>query len=164
MQDVKNLNGSEVDMGERRNAELHYLKKAYEEYMHERKLLVKMDLHNEDLVQHMNAAHPRWYELVAVYGNPIEMISLKPEGTNIATTSAKVTLASDNGKKLDKKLLLNMTVKDLKSMCAKLFKIEVLQQKLVYSLESMQYELDEDLRQLSYYSIQEGGLISVKVK
>lgn len=33
MQFLKNLNGSEVEYGDRRDAELHYVKKAYEEYI-----------------------------------------------------------------------------------------------------------------------------------
>lgn len=73
----------------------------------------------------MNEVHPRWYELVEIYGSPVEIVSLKKEGTNIASTSAKIKLTSGT-KTLEKKLLLSMTVKDLKSMCAKLFKIEVI--------------------------------------
>jgi hypothetical protein len=70
--------------------------------------------------------HPRWYELVETHGSPLEIASLKKEGTNIASTSTKVKLVSAEGKTLEKKLLLSMTVKDLKAMCAKLFKIEVI--------------------------------------
>lgn len=33
MQFLKNVNGSEIEMGERRDAELHYLKRSYEEYV-----------------------------------------------------------------------------------------------------------------------------------
>lgn len=40
----------------------------------------------------MMARHPRWYELVEMYGNPIDMVNLKQEGTNIASTSAKIKL------------------------------------------------------------------------
>jgi len=40
-----------------------------------------------------------------------------------------------------------MTVKDLKAMCAKLFKIEVIKQKLTYHYQGCEpYELDEELR------------------
>lgn len=41
-----------------------------------------------------------------------------------------------------------MTVNALKSMCAKLFKVEVIRQKLVYKEEGSNdvYELDEDYR------------------
>ena len=78
----------------------------------------------------MNENHPRWYELVEVHGSPLDMVSLKQEGTNIASTSAKIKLVAKAGptlgKTLEKKLLLSMTVGGLKAMCAKLFKIEVI--------------------------------------
>ena len=55
-----------------------------------------------------------------------------------------------------------MTVGALKAMCAKLFKVEVIKQRLIYAEEGCEpYELDEDLRQLSFYSIRDGGVIKI---
>ena len=55
-----------------------------------------------------------------------------------------------------------MTVGALKAMCAKLFKTEVIRQSLIYKEEGCEpYELDEDLRQLSFYSIRDGGQITI---
>lgn len=56
-----------------------------------------------------------------------------------------------------------MTVTALKAMCSKLFKIDVLEQRLTYrGLEDSQdYPIDEDFRQLTFYSMAEGGKISV---
>lgn len=68
--------------------------------------------------------------MVEIYGNPLDTVNLKQEGTNIASTSAKIKLVSKTsateGKVLEKKLLLSMTVNALKAMCSKLFKLEVL--------------------------------------
>jgi hypothetical protein len=93
-----------------------------------------VELTDEGLMKHMNENHPRFYELVEIYGTPLDIVSLKKEGTNIASTSAKIKLVgvTAGGKILEKKLLLSMTVKDLKGMCAKLFKIEVIKSKLIY--------------------------------
>ena len=101
------------------------------------KLTSKVELNDEALMKHMNENHPRWYQLVEIYGNPTESASLKKMGNNIASTSAKVKLIAKtvSSKSFEKKLLLNMTVKDLKAMCAKLFKIEVIKSKLVYNSE-----------------------------
>lgn len=121
VQYLRSLNGSEVEFGERKDAELHYLKRTYEEYV--QNVGKAVPLEDEDMVRHMNEHHPRWYELAETYGSPMDLVSLKKEGTNIASTSAKIKLVG-NGKTFEKKLLLSMTVKDLKSMCAKLFKIE----------------------------------------
>ncbi len=107
----------------------------------------------------MNEYHPRWYELVEIYGSPLDIVTLKKEGTNIASTSAKLKLVG-NGKTLEKKLLLTMTVKDLKAMCGKLFKIEVIKIRLTYKFEDFdEYELDEELRQLSFFSMADGGIV-----
>lgn len=167
---MKNINGSSIEEGERKDAEIIYMKKAYEEYIRANKIETKIELDNEDLMKYMTENHGRWYELVEIYGNPMEMVSLKVQGVNIASSSAKIKLISccskSNGKTLDKKLLMSMTVGSLKAMCAKLFKAEVIRQKLIYKEENNVdiYELDEDLRQLSFYSIRDGGHIVVEEK
>jgi hypothetical protein len=67
---------------------------------------------------------------VEKHGNPLDRISLASEISNIASTSAKVRLvsmtSSTNGKVIEKKLLVTMTVGNLKAMCTKLFKVEVI--------------------------------------
>jgi len=134
LQFLKNLNGSHIEEGERRDAELIYMKKAYEDYIRERGIETKLELNDDALMQHMNEHHQRWYELVEIHGSPIDTVSLKQDAGNIASTSAKVTLSSGvGGKALQKKLLLSMTVGGVKAMCAKLFKVEVIRQRLVYS-------------------------------
>ncbi|CDW74583.1 UNKNOWN [Stylonychia lemnae] len=166
LQFLKNLNGSAIEEGERKDAEIIYMKKSYEDYIRENKIEVKLELNDENLMKHMMENQPRWYELVEIYGNPIDMVSLKQDAKNIASTSAKIKLISQctstNGKTLEKKLITSMTVGALKAMCAKLFKIEVIRQSLIYKEESCEpYELDEDLRQLSFYSIRDGGEIAI---
>ena len=86
---MKNLNGSSVEE-ERKDAELIYMKNAYEVYIRENKIEVKLELNDENLMKHMMENHPRWYELVEVHGNPIDMVSLKKDAKNIASTSAKI--------------------------------------------------------------------------
>lgn len=167
LQFLKNINGSEIDTGERKDAELHYLKQSYVEYIQTNKLEQRVELTDEGLMRHMNESHPRWYQLVETYGSPLDIVSLKKEGTNIASTSAKIKLIGTNagGKVLEKKLLLSMTVKDLKGMCAKLFKIEVIKSKLTYHFSECEpYELDEEYRTLSFYSITDGGEVHVDIK
>ena len=68
------------------------------------------------------------------------------------------------GKTLTKKLLLTMTVNQLKAMCAKLFKVEVMEQCLIYKEEGdeNEYDFDEEYRQLSFYSIKDEGIIYVR--
>lgn len=57
-----------------------------------------------------------------------------------------------------------MTVAGLRAMCAKLFKVELLKCKMVFYSEdeyNEEYELEEDIRLLSYYGIRDGGKIVV---
>lgn len=90
------------------------------------------------------------------------------EGKNIAQTSAKVTfinlLPNSNGKEITKKMLLSMPVTDLKALIAKLLKVEVLKQDLTYMgpEDTQEYPLDEEYRQLSFYSMADGGKIFVR--
>lgn len=67
------------------------------------------------------------------------------------------------GKQLTKKLLLSMTVASLKALCSKLFKVEALNILLVYKEEGYEddYPLEEDQRELSFFSVQDGGCIMV---
>ena len=87
-------------------------------------------------MQYIMAQHPRFYQLVEKYGSPLGTVNIAKEGKNIKQQSAKIELISEvpatAGKTLTKKLLLNMSVAQLKAMCAKLFKVEVLAQKLEY--------------------------------
>ena len=116
----------------------------------------------------MDEFHPRFYQLVEMYGSPIEMVNLKKEVKNIAQGAAKIEFIGEcstaEGKVITKKVLLTMTVSSLKAMCSKLFKVEVINQKLFYrGLEDTQeYPLDEDERTLSFFSMADGGKIYVR--
>jgi len=78
------------------------------------------------------------------------MVNLKKEAKNIADSSAKVEFISEveatKGKTLTKKVLLSMTVQSMKALCSKLFKVDVLDQKLFYRQpeDVQEYPLDED--------------------
>jgi hypothetical protein len=61
-------------------------------------------------------------------------------------------------------VLLSMTVAALKAMCSKLFKVEVINQSLSYRgpEDTREYPLDEPQRQLSFFSMADGGKIYVR--
>ena len=86
----------------------------------------------------------------------------------LSNSSAKVEIISEveatKGKALKKKLLLTMSVAQLKAMCSKLFKVEVINQKLVYTEDGFEgeFDFDEDHRQLSFFSVKDGGKIIVR--
>ena len=155
---LKKYNGTAVEAEERKDCDLFYMKVAYETYLKEI-LKVEKDadrkvesLEDEGLVAYVTEFHPRFYQLVHMYGSPLDMVNIKKEATNIAATAAKMELISylpkTEGKVLEKKLLLTMTVTALKAMCSKMFKEDVLNISLEYrGLEDVQdYPLDEEYR------------------
>lgn len=55
-----------------------------------------------------------------------------------------------------------MTVKALKTMCMKLFKAPNINSfLLMYETPKMGYHLDQDMRQLSFYGIEDGGEVRI---
>ena len=117
----------------------------------------------------MTENHPRWYELVGIHGSPLELVNYKKDVMNskISSNSAKVVLKScvkaTEGKQLEKKLLLSMTIEKLKSICQKWFSVEMLKIKLVYRDEKtgIEFEINENMRDLHYFSVEDGGIIFV---
>ena len=131
---------------------------------------VKVDnIEDPEMAKYMEENHPRFYQLVGTYGSPLDMVNLKKEGKNISQTSAKIEMINkqegmENSKTFKKKLLLNMTVTDLKAMCSKLFKLNVLEQYLCYQgpEDTQEYPLDEDFRQISFFSMADEGKLFVR--
>ena len=48
-----------------------------------------------ELVNYMEEFHPRFFQLVQLYGSPVDMVSLKKEVKNISGGSAKVEFISE---------------------------------------------------------------------
>lgn len=89
------INGSEITENQRKDFELYYVKLAYEEYLTTFGLKEKVeDLHAEQVSQFMAERHPRFYELVEVYGSPVDLVDMKKAGSNIASGSATVHIIS----------------------------------------------------------------------
>lgn len=162
------LNGTVFSENERRDCELFYLKQSFKDFLKSKQLVSISNLEDEALCAYMNELHPRWFTLVEKFGSPLDTVSLQKEGTNIQNSTAKVELISEvessKGKVLSKKLLLTMTVSALKSVCSKLFKVEALRVQLVYTEDGFEgeYLFDEDQRQLSFFSVKDGGRIIVR--
>lgn len=173
MEFLTKFNGTKIEGYERKDFELFYLKIAYETYLREvlkckdEKDIKVTSIDDEGLQAYALEFHPRFYQLAQIYGSPLEMVNLKTEGKNIAQLSAKMDLIYETtGKTLTKKLLFSMTITALKAMVAKIFKVNPLEQSLYYHgpEDTMDYPLDEEYRQLSFYSMAEGGKIIIRDK
>lgn len=165
---VTQLNGMPYSENERRDCELFYMKQTFREFLKAHELQELKSLDDERLQAYVAKDHPRWFSLVEKFGSPLETVSLQKEGTSIQNSSAEVTLISEveatQGKTLKKKLLLTMTVAALKSVCSKLFKIEALRVVLFYQEDGydQDFPFDEDQRQLSFFTVRDGGRIIVR--
>lgn len=144
------FNGTMFSEAERRDCELYYLKQSFKDYLKISNQSQVLSLEDEGLRAYIQSEHPRWFQLAEKLGNPLETVSIQKEGTNIGNSSAKVDLISEVpatlGKKLNKKLLMTMTVAQLKSLCSKLFGVEALRVKLVYEEDGFEgeYTFDEE--------------------
>ncbi|RIA87419.1 hypothetical protein C1645_286960 [Glomus cerebriforme] len=151
------LNGSIVSSGDRVDAERFYLK-----------LCVK----GMEPPEEIGKNHPRFKELCEIHGTPIaDEISQKASSSILKdrllaiTISHRTRLEEEPIKKLTKKLLGTMEIRSLKNLLQKLFQIPPSQQKLhaiiKFQNEQSKLEMDDDLRQLSYYDISSGDEIIV---
>ena len=125
---VKRLNGSAIRDVDRKDAELFYIKRAYEEYLvlkkqkEEEKEPAEEDK-NSEMVKFMKEEHPRWDELVEIYGNPAKMLNEKKDamGSSLQQHTATITLIAQVVPPIDKppfekKLPLNISVQALKGI------------------------------------------------
>lgn len=98
--------------------------------------MTEESLYDPLMLEYLSGNHPRFFEIVETYGSPIGLVSLKSQKNNIEKVAAQIELVSSvektQGKVLKKKLLLTMTVTQLKSMCSKLFKGDLLRLQLTY--------------------------------
>ena len=86
---LKKYNGGFIEPAERKDFELYYLKSAYEHYIRH-VLQVKDDkdrkvdsLDDDGLQNYVAEFHHRFFELVSIYGSPLNMVNIAKEGKNI---------------------------------------------------------------------------------
>lgn len=119
-------------------------------------------------------ASSRWQELVQKHGPPGEIsckvVSEKDNlaeqtlNSNTVTMLLRSIAKSSAGKEVKKKLVLSMTVADLKNMCSKLFGVKNSQIKLSFRDPGsiMPEFFDDNLKSIGYYILSENGEIWVE--
>ncbi|CAG8521457.1 5927_t:CDS:10 [Dentiscutata erythropus] len=156
------LNGSIISSGDRVDAERFYLR-----------VCVK-DL--KKTPEEIEKEHPRFKELCELHGTPfVDEISMKATSNVLRdrllalTITSRPSLEQDPIKKISKKLLGTMEIRNLKNLLQKLFGIPASRQQLFavtnYQTEKgttvLKMEMNDDLRQLSYYDISSGDEIVI---
>lgn len=150
---LRNLNGSLIETNERRGAEYDYIKKYGLEW-----LQVKENVEEREKFL---LKHNRYLELIEKYGNPEES-ELKQQSNKISSTLIKVVL-NYNGKEVEKKIPQTLLIQKLIMLTQKLFKLNDRPTLLYKSNDhpDIQVTLDDEMKEIGYYSIQNGDIIFV---
>ncbi|CAG8530518.1 4923_t:CDS:10 [Paraglomus occultum] len=150
------LNGSTITLGDRADAERYYLRLCVREFK---------------TPEEIEKVHPRYKELCDIHGTPTadELLAqsmsgmLKDRLITVVITHRKSLTDSEHVKKVTKRLLGTMTIRSLKNLLQKLFGVSTFDQSL-FRIPKMEEGMDEqepvemndDLRELSYYDLVAG--------
>lgn len=161
------LNGSSIKPKDRRDSDLAYSTKCFEDFLEEEKKNPQINLE-----KFMEENHPRWHELIAKYGYPLnytkkqeaKLPSQSSDSNWININLVPCSKFCEYKQTVNKRISLSYLVKNLKGMCAKIFLIDILKLKLVYleDEKSPPIHLSEDLRQLSFYNIKHNSMIRIE--
>ncbi|CAL1290073.1 unnamed protein product [Larinioides sclopetarius] len=162
IQGLEILNRTQIDRSERRGAELDYLKRYRNEWASSCGNLTQSELSDAFM-----AEHPTYIILLQKHGAADES-EVKEQSTLIKDNLICVKIFSPKMPEkpmLTKKLPAEMTVGKLKALVKRMFKVaapEVTLTRIFKEDESQKTEMDNNLRQLSFYSISDQDKISVE--
>ncbi|GAA6100748.1 tubulin-specific chaperone E [Tachysurus ichikawai] len=159
------LNKSQVLQEERRGAELDYCKKFGRAWM-------QAGGHIDPKLNHPSAEfiaqHPRYLTLIQKYGAPVEdeLKEQKPFALKDQLLTITFECPVDTGRKsIQKKLPGSMIVQKVKGLLHRLLKLPGAELHLSYTSSKMadkEIEIDNDLKPLQFYSIEDGDRILVR--
>ncbi|XP_058496774.1 tubulin-specific chaperone E [Solea solea] len=154
------LNNCQIHAEERRGAELDYLKMFGEEWL---KAGGPVQSNTEFACQ-----HPRYQSLIDKYGAPEEGELKKPQPMTLKNQLLKITFVfPDDAERsqIEKKLPASMIVQKMKGFLHRLLKIPATDLRLSYSSPmkaETEFEIDNDLKTLFFYSIEDGDQVLVR--
>jgi len=160
------LNGTHISDNERKWAEIDYYKKHGLEYLQIQRLPAEK---KEMALADFSAVHGRYLEIVEKFGEP-EEAELKVQESNLKATLVAVHVCSPDlagSASTSKKLPLSMTVAKLKALIGRLYRQHIKGGDLQMSIRSaanpeLEQDLDNDMRDLAYYSVQNGDTLLVR--
>ncbi|XP_042560579.1 tubulin-specific chaperone E-like isoform X1 [Clupea harengus] len=159
------LTGSEIHSTDRRGAELDYIKTFGMQWL-------ASGGHWEPEKNHPSAdfttQHPRYLTLIQKYGAPEES-ELKPE-IPFALKNQLLTLTfvcpdDMDRKPIQKKLPCSMVVQKVKGLLHRLLKLPGAELRLSYTcsrMEGIEIEIDNDLKTMQFYSVEDGDSVLVR--
>jgi hypothetical protein len=158
---LQSLNGSPVSERERVVAERFYLKRYSDQW-------VESQRGTEGDRKGFEETHPRYATLAKVHDMPLEALLSSQSTVPVLKTSLLAVSVccpdQPEARQLSKRVPGSMTVQKLKGMLQRVYGVDSSQQRLTYldSLRNIEIEIDDNLKQLSYYSIQSGDTILLR--
>ncbi|XP_022111066.1 tubulin-specific chaperone E-like, partial [Acanthaster planci] len=161
---LKNCNGSTIVAAERKGSEIEYVNKTCKEWLASGG---SRDSKKSDPSVEFLQVHPRYLKLIEKYGIPEESeLVVKSHTLKDALIAVTIECPDDATKRtLTKKLPRTMELQKLRSLIYKLLKIDVSDQRLTYTSKKVpgqELELDNDMRELSFFAIESGDTILVR--
>lgn len=158
------LNRTKLGYSERMGSEIDYLKKFASEWMEVQKSDDKLQL------EKFYYDHPCFQDLFKKYAAFIELRETKTEPETLQTSLIFLNLKNEEtGKLIQKKIPSTIDIKRLKVLVSKLLKsssMDLESVRLYYSslkLPNEEFELDNDFRTLSFYSLENNDTIILKI-
>ncbi|XP_038065787.1 tubulin-specific chaperone E-like [Patiria miniata] len=161
---LKTCNGSIIMATERKGSEIEYINKTCKEWLASGG---SRDSEKSDPSLEFLQLHPRYQQLIKKYGIPEESeLVVKTHTLKDGLIAVTIRCPDDPNKRvLTKKLPGTMELQKLKSLIHKLLKVDVSDQRLTYTSQKVpgqEMELDNDMRELSYFAIESGDTILVR--
>ncbi|KAM6323726.1 tubulin-specific chaperone E [Aegotheles albertisi] len=159
------LNLSEIRPGERKGAELDYRKIFGKDWL---AAGGHWNPEKNKPSEEFLAAHPRYLSLCLKYGAPEEGELKGQQPLTLKNQLLTLTIKcpeKPEQKPVEKKLPESMTIQRVKGLLYRLLKIPGSELKLSYKsskLEGKEVELDNDLKPLQFYSIENGDCVLVR--
>ncbi|XP_054281832.1 tubulin-specific chaperone E [Macrosteles quadrilineatus] len=150
------LNGSPVTKGDRRGAEMEYLKEHGREWLECTK--------NEELKAQFVAKHPRYPLLIKKHG-VCEESELEVKCRSLKSDLVHVKFVSNDGKTIKKTVPSTMLLSRLTGLVQRLFNTGNAEPTLCYHScknSEIEVKMDDPLKSLDYYSIEDGDEIQVQ--
>lgn len=159
------LNTSEILPAERRGAERDYLKMFGKQWL-------ESGGHRDPEKNHPSAAfiteHPRYLALIQKHGAPDEgeLVTKKPFALKNQLLNLMFTFPDDADRKpIQKKLPCSMELQKVKGLLHRLLKLPGVDLQLSYTgtrMEGAEVEMENDLKELQFYSIEDGDSVLVR--
>ena len=173
---LKIINGSELKKYERKDCEIFYLRKIFEDYF-TMSGQVYYEYDFEKFLKWAQETNPRIDYLLQKFGNPYEIQKNRPdlitEESAPKNIMIKLTIAIAGGPFLNKgkepiakRFPDNTTVANLKNIFSKMVGIPADQQIIYYKVspnDPMEI-LDEDHKQITFYGVKDGSVVYVDQK